>query len=412
MAGVTALRLMSAKYALWLDFEGPEPSFQRFAHLSEKAVGLQQVGFRDMAGRSMETWFQEATALVVHSGVYLDQDEVLKAFTAALRRGIRVLVLRASVSRSGVGQSATRHGDANPWLTGEFDMGFFDDFHQDTQRWSEDGWASQERTLLVGRPADPLIRLHPLLAGVSELLVDSPRVVRCFRPRARPLVAVKVTDVITAQDLVLPPSEVTDEDACIGAVWTAPEAAAPQLVALGDAGLLSDRLLPRADNERLALNLIHWLAAHPSSHDLSAAAERLVDEIDLTLSELVIGVLTEANAPAPWWEGIPEDRLRALRQGTMPLERALNPLDKIKLAGKNASLSQSVVCVGGRSKTKGMSFWGSVSAIRNRIKHRERLLDEPIDASDVAVLEQAAAAVRKAHREWSASLEDDPRRLP
>lgn len=398
-------------YALWLDMEGPSPHFEHFAELSADR-GLPIVGFGSLLTEPLDGWFTRARALVINSGIYLDQVEVRAAFLEALRRGTRLLVLRASVGVSGIGGSSEiRHGDTNSWLTDLFEIGIVDDVHRDTSRWEDDSWEHEERDILVARPADAVARLNPLVAGVSEVLMDMPRVVRCFAPTARPLLNVRIADVITRSDLRWDPAHTTREDACVAAAAGPSGPARPQTVVLGDGGCLSDRLISASNNRRFAENVANWLAGQASEMDLATEATELVDEIDLTLSEVVVGVLGQVREPEPWWAGLSEERLNAVRTTGVPIERALNILDKIKLARSEPSLDVSVVRVGGRSKREAKSFWAAINDVRNRVKHRERLLDDPVTAADIARLREAVAALRARHFAYMGSLEADPRRL-
>jgi hypothetical protein len=399
-------------YVLWLDFDGPPPGLSRFVGAID-TQGLPSLGIVESLAVAGDRWVEDAAALVINSVVCLDQDEVRTAVLAALDRGRRLLVLRADVGVSGVGGGAQRHGDVNPWLESRYEIALLDDLHFDVARWQDPSWGNDERELLVARPADPMARLDPLLQDVPALLMARPRVVRVLGANARPSLGVARGDVVGRNDLLVQEAHLTHDDSVVAAVWAPPPSKTHQVVVLGDGGCLSDDLAGRsAANACFGRQLAQWLAGAESPLDVAASAEALVDEIDLTLSELVIGELTSRNAPEPWWKNLPEAKRDQLEQhGRVPLERLLTILNKVKLATHDPELASAVVYLGGRSKTAAMRFWGQISDIRNRVKHKERLLDQPATADELELLEQAADAVRECHRAWTARQDQDPRQL-
>jgi hypothetical protein len=358
----------------------------------------------------LEAALESASAFVLRTTAYIEQEPLGDQFLRALDTGKRCLVLVPPRGRSIRDGKITLHDDVNPWFEERFGIATVDDQHFDLSRWRDPEWQDRrDKDELVARPASPREKLDTLLSGVERVIVERPFIVRCLE-QSQPLLAVQNKDVVTHVDLPLPEDHITDDDECVAATWSRPGSGTPQLVVLGAPGCISDPFLqpPRADNRRFAENIVRWLGGERFALELASEAKTLIDEVELTLGEIVRSRLA-AKYGGAWWNGIPRSRLEKIltRRPDVPLEQALDLSDQIGLIQRDYDLAAELYQFGGRSRNKSASHWARVVQLRNRAAHPVRLVD-PITECDLDLLRETVEHVRRRRREWRASLDDDP----
>lgn len=339
-----------------------------------------------------DAWLHADAYIVSHTG-YILEDPIQKALERQLESGRRVLFLLHEMK-------------ANPLLEPRFGIAVTADRHFDTTRWRDPQWRSQ-RDRIVARPADAISRIDTLLSGVNEVLCEQPWVVRCFDD-ARPLLSVKARDLVNRRDLA---TKATDQDRFIAATWGSVRSA-PQIVVIGTGTALIDEFLEVADNRRFAQNIVRWLGGERSELEIATESQNLVDEIDLTLTPLIVRRLAQVHGVERWDMGIPEsirEKIASYRPDS-PIELALDLSDKVRVIFKDQVLIDQVGRVGQTSKTNSRSVWGRVIGVRNKVAHKDRLV-EPITEEECATLRAVAAQVRAAHEAMLNDFDDDPRGL-
>lgn len=344
------------------------------------------------------TWLTADGYIVRYTG-YIDQEPLHDAFQRAVREGRRVLVMSTP--------------DANSWLMSEFGLSLLTDRHFVVERWSDPDWESEPgKDQIVARPASATVAMDSILDGVERVVMNQPHVVRAF-DTARPLLQVAAGDLITTEDLRRATTDLASEDQCVAAMSRRLGHDVAQVVLLGDGSCLTDSNLGLADNRQFATNLMRWLGGSGLTRgQLAATAGRLLDEIEVELASLVVGMLRD-RLGADWHLGLPATRLEKIRERRPDAELAtsLDLSDKVATILHDETMLKDVGLVGGRSKTKSKELWGRAVTARHAIRHPERLGEVDVTSGQALLneLEELVAHLHAARAQWQASLDNDPR---
>jgi hypothetical protein len=250
------------------------------------------------------------------------------------------------------------------------------------------------------------------MESVREVVMRRPRALRCFG-RAKPLLDVKLAELIDPNDLQVAEGRLADDDRCVAAM-SGPEGwRTPQVIVLGDAGCLADDFTgrPTKDNEAFGRNLIRWLSGERFAADLAAEAREVVSEIELTLWALIHETLRERYGSEGWANGLSDDlkdKLRNQRPG-LPLEQALDLSDMVNLASRDPELAVELIQVDGLSKTKAKPLWSRSIDLRRIPAHPVRLRT-PITQESIDNARRLQAHLAQCRRTRRDALDEDPAR--
>src|SRR6266542_251083 len=188
----------------------------------------------------------------------------------------------------------------NPWLDA-FDM------QVSNHKLFPPGWDTRPGRAGILRVDDQPggMSLSGLFAGVEEIRVASPMLLRTGSRAQRLLACPPQTDIVDRGDRFL----ATDDPGRVCAGYWAPGPAAPPRVLVFSAGCFHDGGLD--ENLRFARNTIEWVVGHDWSSTVMETAGRYVVEVEVTLRELIAIALQKAVDGA-WFEEIPVDVRRKL----------------------------------------------------------------------------------------------------
>jgi hypothetical protein len=386
------VRVLLLAHITWLQIDEDFRSiFGRFVELLEAAG--HQITLIIPVG-DPDDWLGADAYIVGWTG-YVLRDPITASFSRELDAGKRVLFLLHDTS-------------ANQLLEQRFGLALTSERHFDISRWDDPHWGSG-RDRIVARPGDATARIDTLLNGVQKVMCEHPYVVRCFDD-AKPLLIVKCHDLVDRLDQ---PPVASDNDTCV-ATTAGPQGKAPQVVLFGTGTFLIDEYIEveSADSRRLAENIGRWLSGGRSDAELAAEFHTLFDEIDVTLTPLIIHRLSELHGSSSWSSGLSETRRQKIadRRPNTPIEQALDLSDKVAIIFNDPMLFEALGRLGNNSKTKSRSQWNGIVDPRHRVSHPDRLV-KPITEDMCDSVREIAQRVRDAYSRNLASLDDDPRQF-
>lgn len=388
---------MAATLVFQADFDGPgfRGTFPHFSSLLSDAGIPPRFFFRKRVGIAGS--LLNARAVILDYADLFDQGEegkVLEAAThQAIEAGARVLCI------AGAGNDQVR-GTLNRFLE-RYGLALLGERHFRPERYEAHGaFGRLPRDQLPVVPADIIAATDGLARGVQELIFEQPAGVLSTSPQSRPLLwALSNPGRVDYADVLRDP---IDGDEVVAQAWTPIGEHEPRLIVFGDGSWLVDDLIGRADNERLALNIVRWLAGEATGASAAAEAQSLIDRIELTLWDVVSRRLSLALGPV-WTERVAEvldleNRLEAEASDAAHAELVRSGLylsEKTKVLRDLRELDE-VYRMGELSRSNAKRRWGKFIGLRNRVAHADNRCKRPVapeELSELRLLEAALSAI-------------------